>query len=113
MNQSDWKYKLIIGLIILAALLFYGAVFGQVESITFVNSETRQDVVTLDKEVVHCVTGWRNGFGDTYVRILRIYPESDTTEEKVEGGIPSDIKPGDLIVREYKGLDFNDFGIKS
>jgi transglutaminase-like putative cysteine protease len=68
-------------------------------------------VLTLDDEPVYCVTGWRNGFGDTYVRVQRIHPSRDTTKENVECGIPSEIKPGDLLIREYRGLDLTEFGL--
>lgn len=69
-------------------------------------------IVTLDEEPVYNITGWRNGYGDTWVRIKRIIPKADTQDVLLKIGIPEEVKPGDLVVRKYKGLDAEDFGIK-
>jgi len=61
-------------------------------------------VITLDSEPSYLVTGWRNGFGDTYVRLKKFLPTLDTIRITIKTDIPEDVKPGDLIVREYKGL---------
>lgn len=68
-------------------------------------------VITLDEDPAYSITGWRNGFGDTYVRIKRVIPRIDTQLVAIEIGIPEEVKPGDLIVREYKGLDSEELGI--
>ncbi|MCK4234130.1 transglutaminase domain-containing protein [candidate division WOR-3 bacterium] len=70
-------------------------------------------IVTLDEEPVYNITGWRNAYGDTYVRIKGVFPRHDTTEVVIKTGIPEDIKPGDLIVRKYVGFDLKGFGIKN
>jgi hypothetical protein len=68
-------------------------------------------VITLDEDPAYSITGWRNGFGDTYVRIKRVIPRIDTQLVAIEIGIPEEVKPGDLIVREYKGFDSEELGI--
>jgi hypothetical protein len=71
-------------------------------------------IVTLDNQPSYLITGWRNGFGDTYVRIKKIAPMIDTANYTENVDIPEDIKHGDLIVREYKGLPGLDkYNIKS
>lgn len=70
-------------------------------------------IATLDKGRYWVVTGWRNGYGDTYVRLKTVEAKTDTKWVKLEAGIPEEaIKPGDLIVREYKGLEVEEFGLK-
>ncbi len=59
-------------------------------------------VITLDNEPPYLITGWRNGFGDTYLRIKRIMPTVDTTYYTIKLDIPVDFKPGDLMVRAYQ-----------
>lgn len=71
-------------------------------------------VITLDSASSYLISGWRNGFGDTYVRLKRFLPTLDTARITIKTDIPEDIKPGDLIIREYKrfsGLD--KLGIRS
>ena len=71
-------------------------------------------VITLDSEPSYLISGWRNGFGDTYVRLKRFLPTLDTTRIIIKTDIPEDIKPGDLIVREYQGFSYiNKLGIKN
>ena len=71
-------------------------------------------VITLDSAPSYLISGWRNGFGDTYVRLKRFLPTSDTTRITIKTDIPEDFKPGDLIVREYHGFSGLDkIGIKS
>ena len=70
-------------------------------------------VATLNKGKYWVVTGWRNGYGDAYVRLKRVEAKGDTEWVRIETGIPEKgIRPGDLIVREYKGLDLKGFGLK-
>lgn len=59
-------------------------------------------VIALDNEPSYLISGWRNGFGDTYVRIKRIMPSVDTMYYTIKLDIPLDFKPGDLMVREYQ-----------
>jgi transglutaminase-like putative cysteine protease len=68
-------------------------------------------VVSLDDEPSYVITGWRNGYGDTYVRLKRFEITGDTLSITVETGIPSNISAGDLIVREYRGLDLEPVGM--
>lgn len=68
-------------------------------------------IVTLDEEPAYTITGWRNGYGDTYVRIKRVIPQADTGRVVIKTGIPEEVKPGDLIVREYTEFDVKEFGI--
>lgn len=70
-------------------------------------------LLTLKDEPSYCVTGWRNGFGDTYVRIKKVLPTLDTAKVALNTGIPIEVKPGDLLVREYKGFNLTDFGINN
>jgi hypothetical protein len=69
-------------------------------------------VVTLDKEPLYAICGWRNGFGDTYVRIKQFLPTKDTSSVTLKEDIPEDVKPGDLIVRKYRQLELEDFDIE-
>ena len=69
-------------------------------------------VVTLDDEPCYVITGWRNGYGDTFVRMKGFRPGEDTLSIAIETGIPTDIGPGDLMVREYKGIDLEPVGMK-
>lgn len=69
-------------------------------------------VVTLDRKPSSLVTGWRNGYGDTYVRIKRFEPAVDTLHLSIDTGIPDDIGPGDLIAHEYTGLDVESLDIE-
>lgn len=68
-------------------------------------------VITLDDEPAYCITGWRNGYGDTYVRLKKVLPSADTEDVIIKTGIPEEVKPGDLIVRKYKGFDVKALGI--
>ncbi len=68
-------------------------------------------ILTLKDEPSYCINGWRNGFGDTYVRIKKVIPTKDTAKIVVKKGIPVDVKSGDLLVREFKRFDLSDFGI--
>ncbi len=68
-------------------------------------------VVTLDDKPVYVVTGWRNGYGDTYVRIKKVIPTRDTAKITVNTGIPEKVKPGELVVRKYTGLKVSMLGI--
>jgi hypothetical protein len=61
-------------------------------------------IVTLDQQPSYLISGWRNGFGDTYVRLKRILPIVDTAKYFINNNIPEDIKPGDLMIREYHGF---------
>lgn len=61
-------------------------------------------IITLDDNPSYVITGWRNGFGDSYIKIKRIFPSTDTAKYIVNMDIPENVKPGDLIVREYNGL---------
>jgi hypothetical protein len=61
-------------------------------------------IITLDDTLSYIISGWRNGFGDTYVRLRKIRPTSDTVKIAINTDIPEDIKPGDLMVRQYQGL---------
>ncbi len=71
-------------------------------------------VITLDAAPSYLISGWRNGFGDTYVRLKRFLPTLDMTRITIKTDIPEDVKPGDLIVREYHGFsDIDKLGIKS
>ncbi|TET21373.1 MAG: transglutaminase domain-containing protein, partial [Candidatus Cloacimonadota bacterium] len=69
-------------------------------------------IVSLDEKQAYSVTGWRNGFGDTYVRIQRVVPQVDTAKVSVKTGIPEKVKPGDLIVRKYKDIDAEALGFQ-
>jgi len=71
-------------------------------------------VITLDSEPSYLISGWRNGFGDTYVKLKKFLPTLDTIRITIKSDIPEDTKPGDLIVREYHGFSGLDkLGIKS
>jgi hypothetical protein len=71
-------------------------------------------VITLDSAPSYLISGWRNGFGDTYVRLKRFLPTLDTARITIKTDIPEDIKPGDLIIREYHGFsDIDKLGIKN
>lgn len=61
-------------------------------------------VITLDSVPQYIISGWRNGFGDTYLKIKRITPTTDTIKYTINADIPDNIRPGDLMVREYRGL---------
>ncbi|MEO0082874.1 MAG: transglutaminase-like domain-containing protein [candidate division WOR-3 bacterium] len=79
-----------------------------------IDSLNGYQIVTLDSQPSYIISGWRNGFGDTYVRLKKFIPASDTTRIIINTDIPEDIKPGDLIVREYRGLiGINKLGIKN
>jgi len=69
-------------------------------------------IVTLDEELSYNITGWRNVYGDTYVRIKRVIPEPDTERVVVEIGVPEEVKPGDLLVRKYKGFEVEELGME-
>ncbi len=69
-------------------------------------------VITLDRKSSAIITGWRNAYGDTYVRIKPFEPGLDTLKLDIETGIPEDIGPGDLVAREYRGLDVESFPIE-
>lgn len=69
-------------------------------------------MVTLDEEPAYTITGWRNGYGDTWVRIKRVIPKADTARITIHTGIPEEVKPGDLVVRKYRGLEVKDLGIE-
>ena len=69
-------------------------------------------IISLDDKPAYCITGWRNGYGDTYLRIKKVKASLDTTDVLIETGIPEKIRPGDLLVREYKGFDAKDYRIK-
>ncbi len=70
-------------------------------------------IVTLDQQQSYLFSGWRNGFGDTYVKLKKILPTPDTAKYIISTDIPEDIKPGDLIVREYhKFSGIEKIGIK-
>jgi hypothetical protein len=69
-------------------------------------------LVTLDDELTYCITGWRNAFGDTYVRVQKVLPTADTNEIAVEVGIPAEAEAGNLVVREYSGLETDDLGLE-
>jgi hypothetical protein len=71
-------------------------------------------VVRLEKDVYYLVTGFRNAFGDAYVRLKRIdLSERDTLYLRVDVSIPyENLRPGDLILRKYKGLEgIENFGL--
>jgi transglutaminase-like putative cysteine protease len=70
-------------------------------------------VITLDDEPCSVITGWRNGYGDTHVRIKAFRPSRDTLNLLVRTGIPDDIRPEDLMVREYRGLDLHPIGMEN
>ena len=70
-------------------------------------------IITLNEEPIYVITGWRNGYGDTYVRIKKVLPTEDTEKVVIKIGIPEKVRPGDLIVRKYKGLDVKDIGIEN
>lgn len=71
-------------------------------------------IITLDTTPSYLISGWRNGFGDTYVRLKKVLPTTDTARIVINTDIPEDIKPGDLIVREYQGFSGLDkLGVKS
>ena len=71
-------------------------------------------IVTLDNQPSYLITGWRNGFGDTYVRIKKILASIDTAKYTENVNTPEDVKPGDLVVREYKGLtDLDKYNLKN
>jgi hypothetical protein len=68
-------------------------------------------IITLDDEPSYCITGWRNGFGDTYVRLMKAQLTADTSHVTVEVGVPETARAGDLVVRAYSGLPVKDLGI--
>ena len=55
-------------------------------------------------------TGWRNGFGDPFVRIVPFSVSAGTTTVDVQIGLPPKnfVHPGDLVVRNFKGLSVED-----
>ncbi|MBS4015298.1 MAG: transglutaminase domain-containing protein [Candidatus Latescibacteria bacterium] len=61
-------------------------------------------IIKLDDITSYVISGWRNGFGDAYVRLKKIRPTIDTITYTIKTDLPYDIKPGDLVIREYKGL---------
>lgn len=78
-----------------------------------VDTSDGKRIITIDSKPAHCITGWRNGYGDTYVRVKRVAARVDTTNFVINTGIPEEAEPGDLIVRKYKGFDVKDFGISN
>lgn len=68
-------------------------------------------VVTLDGELSYVISGWRNGYGDTFVRLKAFQAEKETLALAVHAGIPTDIGPGDLMVREFRGIDLEVVGM--
>lgn len=68
---------------------------------------------TLDKGKYWVITGWRNAYGDAYVRLKKVEAKEDTEWVKANTGIPDEgIRPGDLVVRKYEGLNAEKFGLK-
>ncbi|MEO0091820.1 MAG: transglutaminase domain-containing protein [candidate division WOR-3 bacterium] len=77
-----------------------------------IDTFNKRIIITLNQEPSYLITGWRNGLGDTYVRIKKVLLVNDTAKHKINLDVPEDIRPGDLIVREYKGLkDIDKIGI--
>ncbi|MCX7784977.1 MAG: hypothetical protein N2201_01920 [candidate division WOR-3 bacterium] len=77
-----------------------------------IDNFNKRIIITLNAEPSYLITGWRNGFGDVYVRIKKILPSKDTSFYNINMDIPENINPGDLMVREYKGLrDLTKIGI--
>ncbi len=72
----------------------------------------QQIILTIDEALAYLITGWRNGLGDTYVRLKKVLASNDTAKYKIDLDAPEDIRPGDWVVREYKGLkDLDKIGI--
>jgi hypothetical protein len=61
-------------------------------------------IITLDDIPSYVISGWRNGFGDTYLKLKKILPSTDTIKYTINTDIPEDVQPGDLMVREYRRL---------
>lgn len=71
-------------------------------------------VLAIDKGIHYVVTGWRNGYGDAYVKLTKFEAGEDTLRLNISTEIPvSGIKQGDMLVRDYNGLDLSSFGIKN
>jgi hypothetical protein len=77
-----------------------------------VDTTEGRKLVTLDDEPLCCITGWRNGFGDTYVRLKRVRPTADTNRVAAEVGVPEAARAGDLVVRAYSGLAVSELEIE-
>ncbi|MCS7258859.1 MAG: hypothetical protein NZ601_05815, partial [candidate division WOR-3 bacterium] len=59
-------------------------------------------VTSLNSSDYYLITGWRNGFGDVYVRLKKIKPQLDTAKYVLILTLPENIEAGDLVVRNWR-----------
>ena len=72
-------------------------------------------IIEVDKDIYYLFSGFRNAKGDAFIRIKKIdLKDKDTLKLSFDASIPyKELKPGELILKEYKGFEeIEKLGIK-